>query len=272
MKKSVLYVITVDSIFLLFIILSGILSSVSPALSQAAYYMAFAASLITFLVLARGRDKDKPLPKLLPSKEGILLTIPIIAPSILAVMGISYVTALLLSLAGKEQSAFPSGDFWGLFLLYALIPAVLEELVFRYVPMTLIAPHSKKSATVISALLFAFVHCDLFEIPYALFAGFLYAILDIALGSVLPSMLLHLLNNTFAILWQTHIIPSNASGLALAILGGLGILSAVAIIFLRKSYQRKIGYILDSHDKTEMPTSSALFVAVTGAVAVLSLF
>ena len=271
MKKSVISVIAIDSVFLLFIGVSGVASSVSPILSEIMYYLAFVASLCLFFVLARRGGEISRLPKITTDKEGALLTLPLVAPALLSVIGISFLTSYLLSLAGKTGGTVLQGDFLGLFLLHALIPAALEELVFRYVPMTLIAPHSKKSAVVISALLFAFVHCDPFEIPYALFAGFLYIIADLALDSVLPSIVLHLANNTVAILWQISIAPSGGAAVALYVIAGISLLSVLAVFALRRRYKKRLAFVFQRSDRAEVPISCAVFIAVTAALAILSL-
>lgn len=271
-KKSVISVIEIDSVFLIFIALSAALKPSFPIASQIIYYFAFVASLGLFLFLARGREQPSPLPKVVPDREGALLTLPLISPALISVMGISFLTSYLLSLAGKTGATVLQGDFLSLFLLHALVPAALEELVFRYVPMTLIAPHSKKSAVVISALLFAFVHCDLFEIPYALFAGFLYIILDIACDSVLPSIILHLVNNTVAIIWQTALVPSGNASAAIYVILGITAVSAAVIVILRRRYLKRLSGVFQRSDRAEVPILCVAFIAATAALAIISLF
>jgi membrane protease YdiL (CAAX protease family) len=84
-------------------------------------------------------------------------------------------------------------------LTHALLPAVLEEGLFRFVPLKVLSPISRKIAVLLSAALFAIVHGSVYKIPYAFAAGVIFAMLDIYFASLLPSLLIHFLNNLLSL-------------------------------------------------------------------------
>ena len=237
MRKAVYTVILLDCLYIAMASLSSVLSSV-PYLSLGIKYAAFVLPLVILMMLWRKGEYEGKI-DLLPSREGLAVTLPLILPSVLLVMGLSFLTSLLMSLFGAmPPTTTASYDFFGSFTLHALLPAVCEELVFRFIPLVLLAPHSKKSAVVISALLFAFVHASPYQIPYALVAGAVYMALDVGTGSVIPSIILHLCNNTIALLWQSVFVPMGIWVYALIAMGALALLSVAAIVLMRKSYKR----------------------------------
>ena len=86
-------------------------------------------------------------------------------------------------------------------IIHALLPSFLEEMLFRYLPMKLIAPYSRRLCILLSSAYFALIHFNLFQIPYALLAGLVFITVDLWADSVLPSFILHLLNNVISVLW-----------------------------------------------------------------------
>ena len=102
-----------------------------------------------------------------------------------------------------EYEVVLEGGFFEAALRYALLTAVLEELIFRYLPMRLLAHRSPRAALLLSSLFFSLVHCDLFQMPYALFAGAVFMILDLAANSVIPSLVIHFLNNLHTVFYTS---------------------------------------------------------------------
>ena len=251
MKKAVCTVVLLDCVYIVLASLASILSFV-PYLSLGIKYAAFILPLLILVLMFRKGEYEGRI-SLLPRRGGFLITVPLIFPSVLLVMGVSFVTTLLMSLLNATPSFVPEYDFFGAFTLHALLPAVCEELVFRFIPLVLITPHSKKSAIIISALLFAFVHGNPYQIPYALIAGVIYMALDVATDSVLPSIILHLCNNTVALLWQGTLAPRGLATYAFAAMVALSIISIAVILIMRKRYSESFLFILDKRDKVEMP-------------------
>lgn len=107
--------------------------------------------------------------------------------------------ARLLGTSGGGQS-LPAGGSALLvsFLSLCVIPALLEELFFRGALQGLMRPSGSAAAIFGPALLFALLHLDLAQGITAFVCGVFLGWLTERTGSILPGMLLHLVNNTIA--------------------------------------------------------------------------
>ena len=110
----------------------------------------------------------------------------------------------LPNLIENEQELL-MGNYWG-YLVIGLMAPLAEEFVFRgAVLRTLlgwsspISNHpSPTAAIIISALLFAVVHLNPAQMPYAFIAGLLLGWMYWRTGSILPGMAYHWANNSAA--------------------------------------------------------------------------
>ena len=107
--------------------------------------------------------------------------------------------ARLLGTSGGGQS-LPAGGSALLvsFLSLCVIPALLEELFFRGALQGLMRPSGSAAAIFGPALLFALLHLDLAQGITAFVCGVFLGWLTERTGSILPGMLLHLVNNAIA--------------------------------------------------------------------------
>ena len=187
------------SAYLIFLILISISGSISGVLARAVYYSAFILP-IAFILLITAKDKVNPLDYLKVNKDMLKLSAPLIFPTVSIVIIISFVTALIVFAITGKQNAVNVGSSYPLALIkHALLPALLEEMLFRYLPMRLVAPYSKRNAIIISSVVFALIHMDIFSIPYAFFAGVVFILLSIATDSVIPSIIIHFINNAISV-------------------------------------------------------------------------
>lgn len=81
----------------------------------------------------------------------------------------------------------------------ALIPAILEELLARHIILTELVPYSRGFAVMISALMFSLMHMNPIQMPFAFISGLAMAYTTVATGSVIPTFLLHFINNSLSI-------------------------------------------------------------------------
>lgn len=128
--------------------------------------------------------------------------------SIFAVIGILYV------IGDASSAAFTLLSEWGvplatsmrtvpdtpmLVLLYFLssviLPAFVEELVFRGYILHLLLPHGRTFAIMVSGVLFGLMHFYLPQLLYASVAGVLIGFLVVQSGSVWCGIFLHIVNN-----------------------------------------------------------------------------
>src|SRR5262249_1352166 len=94
---------------------------------------------------------------------------------------------------------------WEFYVLMGLIPGVMEELTFR--GLLLYGLRQKVRPLVLPlvvGIIFGMFHFSLFRIGPTAFLGVLLTIIAMLTGSVFPGMVLHALNNSFAVWTSEH--------------------------------------------------------------------
>ena len=263
MRKALTYICFIDMIFILFLAFSG-------TLGELFYYLAFLVPFLLAFFLRKNVETD--FPKLKISKKDLALTLPTVAPTLLFVFLLSFLTSLALSFFGEGSTPDVSGNLALTILRYAVLTALLEEVLFRYIPLAFITPHTKQGAVLISSALFALSHCNLYQIPYAFFAGIIFAILDIAFDSVWPSVIIHFLNNLISVLWLRFGENREFALVYIGILIGLALVSLVFLIIFRKDYKEKIYPILSDKSKYKLSYEPIIFAVMTLIIAITNLF
>jgi sodium transport system permease protein len=115
--------------------------------------------------------------------------------------------------------------------MFALVPAVCEEIVFRGILARALGGSLRLiAAAVISAAVFSLYHLSLAQAVPTLTLGALLAVIAIRADSVLPTMVAHALNNVMAIVMSRDELPDLAGWLARHPAAGLaGCASATAL-------------------------------------------
>ena len=232
-----------DMIFIILLMASG---TVGGALGTAVYYLAFfiptALGLYCSYRFKTRREEERGLAEPLDRYLGInaeqaRLLLPAVFPTVLVIMIISLLTSLLFGLFGLENAAVEDAPILEMIIVHALAPAVLEELLFRYIPMKLLLPYSPRVCVTVSSLYFALIHCNIFQYPYALVAGVLFMTLNVAVGSVWPSVILHFVNNLLSVVMMKYF---DTPALSWAFIGALLLASAISLVFIlrrREAYR-----------------------------------
>lgn len=149
---------------------------------------------------------------------------------ILAILGLSALAGLIGSAVGwKDPAVSYEGPLAWLLLIHALVPAVCEEITFRYCLPSLLAPYGKAGAVLCSSVLFALMHTSPVRIPYALAAGLMLGLVAEASHSPLPGIVMHCLNNACSLLITLYGLPALA-----AVLAVLGTAAVICLFFLLK--------------------------------------
>lgn len=116
----------------------------------------------------------------------------------------NYLFSILTSKSVSTSLGVTINSFWEFCLIlfiYALMPAVGEELVFRGIIYNgLREKFSAKTAILISSLLFALIHFSIFKTFYQFILGLILGIIVYFTGSIIYSMIFHFVNNFVVLL------------------------------------------------------------------------
>ena len=249
------------------LLLSGL--AVSGALdgiwADIAYIAAFV--LPTVLGLYLGKRLGLKRGKVAISRRGMSFLLPIIFPAVLFIIGISVLTSFVLSKTGAENSVTLYPTFAENLIRHAIIPAVLEEALFRYLAISLMAEENRRGCILISSVTFALIHCNLFQIPYAAFAGIIFVTLDIILDSPIPSIILHMVNNTASVISLYY----QKEGAVIITVSALALISLAFVIPKRREYISEIKRVFENESKYKLSSSLILIVLPTLIVSILNI-
>lgn len=175
-------------------------SGVSTALFQLLIGLgAIVLTLVFLLKVTRLKTKDLRIMLPAPWSPGFCL------PVFLGVANLANLAGALINrLTGSPATSemLPSGgpELLMQFLALCVMPAIAEELLFRGALQGLMRPCGSAAAIFAPALLFGVLHLDLAQGLTAFACGVFLGWLAERSGSILPGMLLHLVNNTLAFL------------------------------------------------------------------------
>ncbi|MBQ7821872.1 MAG: CPBP family intramembrane metalloprotease [Clostridia bacterium] len=86
------------------------------------------------------------------------------------------------------------------FAIAGITAPILEEIFWRGTVFKKLSLYGTSQAMIISSLLFGMFHNGTAGLIYAFIAGMLYSYLYVRTGSVLPCVLLHIINNTLSLI------------------------------------------------------------------------
>ncbi len=118
---------------------------------------------------------------------------------------------------------------------YAMLPAVVEELVFRGWFVSALQPAGERCALVASALLFGLAHGNLTQMPFAFMLGLLFGWLFLRTGRLWPSMVIHFLNNAMSVVFDAadvYLAEGDYRVMQLAVWAGIVLVGAMAAVLL----------------------------------------
>ena len=111
-----------------------------------------------------------------------------------------------LSLFGYTNEMSDYGEVNGIvgniiyFVSIAIVPAIIEEFLFRGVILgTLRKYHGDVIAIIVSSVLFGFTHGNFLQTPLTALSGMIMGYLAVKTGSIIPSIILHFVNNSLAV-------------------------------------------------------------------------
>lgn len=229
-------IITAASLgFFLLLIISG---AIGGTFGNLLYYLALPVTGFSALYACR---KDLTEERMLSIKGlELVSSLAYVFPTVLSVMAVSYLTGLFFSLFDISSAEEITGPLPRALLVYAIYPAVFEELLFRYIPLRLSDKMPRGALILTSSVAFTLVHADLTAFPYAFFAGAVFMLVDLRYKSVLPSLIMHFTNNVCSVLYMLY---SSLESFALVYFGVITLLAALSLPFIIKKEKSGCGIL-----------------------------
>jgi membrane protease YdiL (CAAX protease family) len=219
----VIYYASSFSLDLIYALLRGFV--VNRLVSERAFYLSYqllagAAYLLSFmlpvLVLKlRMRGSGEPYRSMYaePKVSGYLPLM--IFAVIMLVRAVSYLNGIWVTIVfpvsmpqmPQMPVAMEGYDIVLQFLVTCLVPGFCEEFLFRGAILTNCMPFGRTNAIIISSLLFSMMHANFSQMLYTFVAGILLGLVYEKTGSIWNCIILHVLNNFFALI--DEVIYSN---------------------------------------------------------------
>lgn len=132
-------------------------------------------------------------------------------------------------------------------LTVAILPAFVEEFAFRGVVMGTLRPYSEGAAILVSSATFALMHGNFVQMPFTFCCGLVFAYMDIKTNSLLPSVIVHFLNNGLSVAADLLIAHGIMSELVVNLLYGVIFIvtGVLAFIFIKGFTKDKEMFTLD---------------------------
>lgn len=138
----------------------------------------------------------------------------------------------------------PTGTSLGMnIFVLAVLPALLEEMVFRGFVLRTLRPYGDLFAVLVSAFLFGLMHGNIEQVPFALIVGIVLGWLYVATDNIWVPILIHFTNNALSVCMEFLGFDLSVTGQAVfytAAIYGLAALGIVAFCILLACYYRKL--------------------------------
>ena len=190
--------------------LVGISHGLAISVSGLLVYIILIPLILLFIHVDGSLDRMKEMLKFGSTKRALilLLGIPIVVTIIDFVLTVVYGIAWF-GIFGEPSTNTDLGTSWEsstvdialLFLSVAIVTPIVEELMFRgYILDAINRKHSDWTAIIWSSILFGLIHIDSFVVGQAFMGGIIYGWIRVRTGSLLPSIVGHMMWNTLALM------------------------------------------------------------------------
>lgn len=255
-QKAIGFIAVLDILFAIFLLMSGAFDGI---MSTVFYIFAFAIPIFMGFFTTREGNSDRDF----LSFEGARLALPAIAPTVFAVILISLITSAIVSaITGKSNTVDLGGSLAMALITHALAPAILEEALFRYIPLRVMRGERWPKIILYSAIFFGLIHHSFFSIPYAFVAGAVFMLVDLIADSVWPSVIIHFVNNALSVLWMFFADSPALVWVSMAIVAALTVVSVIYVISNKDKYKKFKEEIMDFEGIKEAPPREVWILAI----------
>ncbi len=163
-----------------------------------------------------------PLKK--PRVEYIVLSLILVFAMICGLGGVNNYVVRFFEYIGLNASSdnIIIGDTWqfvAFFISICVLPAILEEILFRGIILEGLQKCGTIFAVLISGLIFALFHCNVAQFAYQFIYGVMLALIVVVSKNVIYSMLAHFLNNVVVFCFSYFLPDVDLQVLYLLIVG-----------------------------------------------------
>jgi len=162
---------------------------------MAIYFM----TMLFAVFMARKRRAEFTIPFEKPKAGTLLQSIGISVCGIPIALMLSALASLLSSAGADSSEDIAKYPVWLAIIAFAIVPAVVEEYVFRGLILGAYMKVDARAAVVISSLFFALLHFSLGSILYGFFYGCVFALIRIATGNMMYLLEVYLSNDGYSV-------------------------------------------------------------------------
>lgn len=156
--------------------------------------------------------------------------------------------------------------------IFAVLPALLEEMVFRGCVLQSLRPYGERTALWISSLLFALMHGNILQVPFAFIVGLVLGYAVIKTDNIWLAVAIHFANNAMANLLDYAMLkipsPEDQNTLVVVVFAVLG-MAGMLILFLLRARNHPLTSPL-AKNEGNVPTGSQFGVLLTSPAFLIS--
>jgi len=236
-----------------------------------------------FFCLLRGNDYRSSLRLSLPKASHFTLSVYALVFMFAGSIALSLLMYTLfpesfaasgMDMQNAKVSAFGESDSIYAALAFAIIPAILEEFLFRGIASAEYSKYGSAAAIVMPAVLFALLHFSPVRFPIYFFTGVILGMCAFATGSIIPPMLVHLANNLFVLKYEKYIYRiavKHSGGIIILTFMVVSVMLISAILFFRRceniyyefGVQNRPSPLIKKAKNTEPPLWAQAFLSPT---------
>lgn len=198
---------------------------------MAIYFMTFMFALFIYM-----KHRDELKIEIVPVKVGKMThTMAIAACGVPVAMLLNAFAGLLQKSGADETGDVNVYPVWLSVVAFAVVPAVVEEFVFRGVIFKALSKKNVRCAVIVSSLFFALLHFSLGSVMYGFLFGVIFAWVYYVMNDIFYPIAMHMTFNTINVYLSYEDFGNVSAGIAIiiAILGAVGFIFLLYLFFRR---------------------------------------
>lgn len=158
----------------------------------------------------------------------------------------AYVASSMSTISGS-MSSYTQADSIYAALAFGVLPALLEEFIFRSVVLGEYSTYGGACAVIMSSLSFAMLHFNPVRFPLYFLCGIILGVTVCATGSVVSAALIHTANNVFVLYFESYVYKvagKHSGGLILLTFIVVSAMLIFAVMFFARAQRlyEQMGY------------------------------